>query len=419
MPSLPALRHADYRRYLFGSFVSNVGNMVQSTAIMAHVYQLTNDSYMVGLLGLVRVVPLLLFTFWGGIVADHRDRRQILLFTQSALMAVAVSLTVMVWTGNSHLLLLYAFVALSAVARAFDGPARQSMVPNLVPAQDLPNAIGLNGISWRLSDVLGPLIAAGILYFGGLQALGSLGTCYLFNVVSFSAVLIALWFTPPVLPKGQSASAPQNLREVVASVKEGLAYVNRTPVLRSSMWIDFWATLFSAADALLPAFSQDILKLGDAGLGLLQGSIGVGALLGATVMTWLPTVRHQGRWVIIMIGVYGLCTVLFGLSTSALMAMLFLAGTGFADMVSTVLRQTIRQMATPDHMRGRMSGTSMLFNITGPQLGDFESGALARFVGERWSIALGGAASILVALHWGRGKALRDYEYEAKEEEPR
>lgn len=408
---LLALQHADYRRYLFGSFISNVGNMVQASAVSLHVYHLTGSSLMVGLLGLVRVLPMLLFSLWGGIVADHRDRRSILLITQSCLGVVALLLTAMVWMGQEHVAIIYVCVGLYAVARAFDGPARQSMLPNLVPTEHLPNAIGINGISWRLSDVIGPVIAGTIIYLGGFRGLGGFGTCYLVNFVSFAAVLLALWLLPPKPPQGQLANRPQNLRDIGISIKEGLEYVRNTPVLRSTMWIDFWATLFSAADALLPAFATDILKVGPQGYGILQGSIGVGALIGATLMTSLPPVRRQGLWVILMIGLYGFFTLLFGFSNGLIMAVICLAGTGFADMVSTVLRQTIRQMATPDHMRGRMSATSMLFNITGPQLGDFEAGLVATPLGERWSVAIGGFASMLVAAHWGRGKALRDYKY--------
>ena len=439
MPSPPALRHANYRRYLFGAFVSNVGNMLQSAAIALHVYKLTGNSYMVGLIGLVKVGPLLIFSLVGGIVADHYDRRKVVIFTQCAMSAVALMLTAMEWVHfkNAVLLdrrvlgheiylhitdvgLIYLLVALLSVTTSFDNPARQAMVPNLVPKEDLPNAIGLNGISWRLSDVLGPVVAAGVFTWGGLQGLGGVGTCYLLNFVTFIAVIVAVLMLPALPPQGQDMSRPQNLREIVQAIRDGLRFVNRTPVLRSSLWIDFWATFFSGADALIPAYAK-ILKVGDVGYGLMRASSGVGALIAATLLTWLPTIKHQGRWVIIMIGLYGLSTVLFGFSTNLLMAMIFLAGTGFTDMFSTVMRQTIRQLTTPDHMRGRMTATSVLFHATGPQLGDYEAGALAAFAaerpalrgwpGERWSVTIGGAASILLSLWWGKGGALRDYEH--------
>ena len=420
MPSPPALRHANYRRYLFGAFVSNVGNMLQSAAIALHIYKLTNSSYMVGLIGLVKVGPLLVFSLLGGIVADHYDRRKVVIVTQIAMSSVALVLTAMEWFHFTNVVYIYLMVAILSVTTSFDNPARQAMVPNLVPKEDLPNAIGLNGISWRLSDVLGPVVAAGVFTWGGLQGLGGVGTCYLLNFVTFIAVIVAVLMLPALPPQGQDMSRPQNPREIIQAIRDGLRFVNRTPVLRSSLWIDFWATFFSGADALIPAYAK-ILGVGDVGYGLMRASSGVGALIAATLLTWLPTIKHQGRWVIIMIGLYGLSTVLFGFSTNLLMAMVFLAGTGFTDMFSTVMRQTIRQLTTPDHMRGRMTATSVLFHATGPQLGDYEAGALAAFAaeqpalrgwaGERWSVTIGGAASILLSLWWGKGGALREYEH--------
>lgn len=385
--------------------------MLQFSAIMLHVYTLTGSSFMVGLLGLVRVGPMLVFSLIGGIVADHNDRRQVMFRTQSAMACIALLLVAMEWFGQSHVGWIYLLMGLFAVARAFDGPSRQSMVPNLVPMRDLPNAIGLNGISWRLADVIGPILAAAVLVSSGLPWLGPFGTCYLINLISFTAVFWSLVKLPPKPPIGHAGDKPQNVRQLVSSIRDGLDFIKRTPVLRSAMWIDFWATFFSAADALLPAFATKVLNAGEAAYGLMQASIGVGALIGASIMTLMPTVKHQGRWVIIMVGLYGVFTILFGVSTNLVMAMVFLAGTGFADMISTVLRQTIRQMATPDKMRGRMSATSTLFNVSGPQLGDFEAGTAAVVVGERWSVAMGGMASILIALHWGRGTSLRDYEH--------
>lgn len=410
---LPALAHIHYRRYLAGSFISNVGNMMQATAIALHVYQLTGSSLMVGVLGLVRVVPLLLFSLIGGIVADHHDRRTVMIFAQTGMAVVAVALALLELWQLTTVWLIYLMVASFSVARAFDGPARQAMVVNLVPVHSLPNAIGLNGISWRLSDVIGPLLAGLTIYGGGFAPFGPYGACYVINAASYAAVMVSLWQIPARPATKRGGSGIGSIPELKKALRDGLDYVNRTPVLRSAMWIDFWATFFSSADALIPAFAKKILAVGDAGAGMMMAAIGIGALAGAILMTLMPTVRHQGRWVIWMIALYGVCTMAFGFSPNFILAMLLLAGTGFADMVSTVLRQTIRQMVTPDHMRGRMSAASMLFNISGPQLGDFEAGAVSVVTGERWSVALGGMACIFVAAHWARRPALRDYEHAA------
>ena len=411
---LPALRHAGFRGYLTGSFISNVGNNVQAWAIAWHVYHLTESSLMVGLLGLVRVGPLLALSLFGGVLADRADRRTVMLMTQSAMAIIALVVMLMTATGSATVGALYCIVAASAVARAFDGPARQSMVVGLVPIQDFPNAASLNGITWRLSDVLGPIIAGVLIASSGLISLNGLSLCYTLNFVSFFAMLIAVWRLPP---RPSESERPQSFREVMGLIGEGLRFVNRTPVVRSAMWIDFWATLFSGAEALLPAFAATILKLGPEGYGILAASTGVGALLAASGMAWFPAVHRQGRLVVLMIGSFGLFTITFGVAPNLWIASLSLALVGASDMISTVLRQTIRQLATPDELRGRMSATSSLFHISGPQLGDFEAGAVASVWGERASIVLGGALCLVVAAHWSRAKALVGYVHNPTPEE--
>ncbi|MGI8924454.1 MAG: MFS transporter [Fimbriimonadales bacterium] len=407
---LPALRHADFRNYLGGSFVSNVGNSVQAWAIAWHVYQITQSSLMVGMLGLVRVGPLLVFSLFGGVVADQVDRRNVLLLTQSGLALVSLTVFALTCTDMATVGALYSIVAVQSIARAFDGPARQSMMVGLVPRKDFPNAASLNGMAWRLSDVLGPMIAGVMIAWAGIGGLSGLTVCYLFNFISFAAVLFAIWRLPSRgIPS--MVEPAKSLSQVWGRIREGLAFVNRTPVLRSAMWIDFWATLLSGAEALLPAFATTLLNAGPEGYGILAASTGLGALLAAGAMAWLPTVYRQGRAVVLMIGAYGLFTICFGLSQSLWTAALSLAAVGASDMVSTVLRQTIRQLATPDELRGRMSATSSLFHISGPQLGDFEAGAVASIWGERAAIVAGGALCLLVATHWSRAKALVEYEH--------
>lgn len=389
---------------------------------------------MVGLAGLVRIGPLLLLSLFGGVVADQVDRRKILLLTQLGMAAVSLLLFVLTARGHHSVGILYGIIALNAVARSFDGPARQSMLPNLVAPINLRNALSINGMAWRMSDVLGPVIAG--VFIGvnelkpnsplprflsqiGIAHSPGLSLCYLINFLSFFAVLLAVWhLKPKVIEK--VGDKPQNFREVLGLIGEGLQFVNRTPVVRSAMWIDFWATLFSGAEALLPAFNQKILKLGPQEFGVLAGSSAAGALVAAACLTFAPTIHRQGRMVVFMIGCYGLFTILFGLSQSLWLACFSLAMVGASDMVSTVLRQTIRQLATPDELRGRMSATSSLFHISGPQLGDFEAGAVAGLFGERVSIVLGGGLCMLVAGHFSRAKALVGYtDTHAKEDAER
>lgn len=416
---LPALGSKEFRNYLGGSFISNTGNNVQVWAIAWHIYNITDSSYMVGLAALVRVVPLLLFSLFGGVVADQFDRRKILLLTQSGQALISLLLFFLTVRGMTSVGVLYAIVALNAIARSFDGPARQSMLPNLVPSQHLRNALSINGMSWRMSDVLGPLIAGQFIlineiakrYPDSLLASASmpgLSLCYLANFFSFFAVLLAVWYLKPKRAQNQG-DRPESFREVLWLIGEGLQFVRKTPVVRSAMWIDFWATLFSAADALLPALNKKILKLGPSEFGILAASPAAGALIAAAFIAFAPAIHRQGKVVVFMIGCYGLFTIFLGFSQSLWVACLSLAAVGASDMVSTVLRQTIRQLATPDELRGRMSATSSLFHITGPQLGDYEAGLVAHFFGERASIVLGGGLCLFVAAHWSRAKALMGY----------
>jgi MFS family permease len=203
----------------------------------------------------------------------------------------------------------------------------------------------------------------------------------------------------------------RSLSDLRRYVSDGYRFVHRTPVVRNAMWVDFWATFFSSADALIPAFAKDILKVGPRGFGLLASASAIGGFVAALYMSSRRTVVNQGRWVIASIAAYGICTVAFALSPNLFIATVFLAGTGAADMISTVLRQTIRALATPDRMRGRMTAFSQIFNISGPQLGDFEAGVLAKPFGERWSVTLGGLACLGVAALWSRSP-LRVYEHE-------
>lgn len=407
MARLPALRYPNYRRYLAGNFLSNTGTQVQTAALAYHVYLLTNSSYAVGLLGLVRVVPLLLFTLFGGVLADQADRRRVMLVTQSALALCSLVLALTEWRGSTTTTIIFAIVAVSFIAVAFDGPARQSLVVNLVPAEHFPNAASVNGIAWRMSDVIGP-VAAGFLIAAGPWGLTA---CYFLNAVSFTAVIYAVWRLPPTPPAGGDNDKPKNVRDVFRQIGDGWRFVNKTPIIRHAMWIDFWATLFSTADALLPALSK-MLDLDAKGFGMLSASAAVGAFLAAGVLAYRPTIRHQGRWVVAMVAVYGIATVGLAFSPTFAVAALCLAVTGAADMISTVMRQTIRQLSTPDAMRGRMTSISSLFFISGPRLGDYEAGTVSRFTGERASIAIGGLACMGVAAIWSRAKVLRDYEHE-------
>ncbi len=407
---MPALGHRDFRNFILGSFVSNVGGNVQMWAVMWHVYHLTQSSLMVGLVAGIRVVPLLIFSLVGGVMADAHDRRKILLICQAAMALVAILIAWTTFSGYASVWVLFALVTINVIPAAFNGPARQAMQANLVPREHFPNAASVNGIQWRLSDILGPAIA-GILIGLPIGPERGLAFCYALNAITFVALIYVIW----LLPKSPEPEEKERMTVplMLGMIKDGLRFVFHRPILRDTMTLDFCATFLSGAEALLPAIAVN-LKLGPEGYGLLASSTGLGALIAAGTLAWIPPIQKQGRMVLWMIFLFGFFTIGFGLSTNVWLAMFFLACIGAADMISTVLRQTIRQLNTPDEVRGRMSATSMVFNITGPRLGDLEAGIVAKFIGERLSVISGGIGCILVAaIYAWRAKELRAYEHKS------
>lgn len=402
---MPALRHRHFRNWVVGAFISNIGGQLQAWALFWQLDHITHRPESVGIVGLVRIVPLVGLGLFGGVVADQFDRRRVLLLTQTGMAFSALGLASVTLLGFASPAVIYLFVALDATARAFDGPVRQAIVPNLVSLKDFSNAASINGIQWRLGEVIGPALT-GLL----LAALGperGPTACYGLNALSYGGVILVVLFLPAFPPKSERSTSVQH---VIHSIAEGVRFLRQAKVLANAMWIDFWGTFFAGAVALLPAFSRVELHLDPRGYGWLAASSGFGAMVASAALAWMPTVHRQGRWVIIMICLYGLSTIAFGLSRELWVAMLFLAGTGAADMISTVLRQTIRQLAIPDALRGRLSGIGMIFQVSGPQAGDFEAATLAQFTTVRESLVIGGIGAMLISA-WYRikGPALDGY----------
>lgn len=421
---LPALAHRDFRNYQIGNFVSNIGNRMQFAAILWHVYEKTHSNSYVGALGLIRVVPLLVFGLFGGVIADHFDRRKVLIVTQLGMAAVAIGLALVTIYGLDSVWAIYGMVALGAVANAFNGPVRQAIVVNLVPPKDFPNAASINGITWRLSDILGPVLAAPLLIWKTAPFFPGLSWVYVLNAVSFLAVIWAIWLLPSRPPSVTEQA--RTFSTAVRSIKEGFAFFRQAHVVRNTMVVDFWATFFAGAEALLPSFADQVLHAGAAGYTILASATGAGALVASVFTALLPTIRNQGLWVLRMIGLFGMFTILFGLSSNIFVTYLFIAATGAADMVSTVLRQAIRQLSTPDHMRGRLGSIGMMFQISGPQLGDAEAGiaadvfhglGLAKVAAIRTSVVVGGVGSLLVSGWWMWNSALRRYDRHVEPDE--
>lgn len=381
--------------------VSVIGSQMQMSAIRWHIYDLTHSYVALALLSLFRFIPIVIFSLLGGAVADARDRRLIMLATQSVLTFTAVLLFTTTATGRINEVAIYALNALSAGAIAFDNPARQSLLPNLVPREHYANAASLNSISMNAATVIGPLLS------GFFIAIGHIELVYGVNAVSFFAVIIVLLRLRRHTYQTFSEERPSI---DLAALKEGLLFVWRTPILVWTILLDFLATFFSSAEALLPAFAADILQVGPVGYGALTAASAAGSLTAGAILATFGAVKAHGRVILVSVAIYGLATAVFGFSQWFWLSWAALAVSGAADTVSTVLRQTIRQMVTPDHLRGRMSATMMLFFMGGPQLGNVEAGLVARWIGAPWSVITGGIGCLVAVLVVAvKGKELREY----------
>jgi MFS family permease len=405
--SVVALRHRNFRLIWIGLLVSTTGSMMQNAVLLWHVALLVpseRKGLALGLVGLVRVAPIVFFSMVSGVVADAWNRRKLMLSTQTASALVAVALAYLAFHGLSTVWPIYVLAALGAAASAFDLPARQALVPMLVPREHLPNAISLNTIMFQAASVVGPALG------GVLIAATSVGWVYAANAVTFACVIVALVQMRNV-PARQPSEAGSRDDVSWHAALEGLRFVFRSRLIRSTMLLDFFATFFSSATALLPIFAQDILRVGPRGYGWLYAAPAVGAVVtSAAMVPWVDRIERRGPTLLWAVVGYGIATVVFGISRSFWLTFACLALTGATDTVSMIIRNVVRQLETPDRLRGRMTGVNMVFFMGGPQLGELEAGAVANWFGAPFSVITGGVGC-LVATAWVAftSPALRQY----------
>ena len=398
-----ALRHRDFRLLWLGQIVSVTGSQMQSVAINWHVYLLTKSAFALGLVGLFRGVPIILCSLAGGVVADAIDRKKLMMVTQSAMLASAALLMAGTLAGLESVWPIYILSGLASAATAFDIPARQALMPTLVPMEDFPNAVSLGIFVFNVATIAGPAIAGFLLAESGPAVI------YAINALSFVAVIAAL-----IAMRASGAPELQSERSDALSfgaLKEGLRFVWRTPIIVQTMTLDFAATFFASATLLLPIFAQERLHVGARGYGFLAAAPAIGSVLTALIMARIGSFRRQGRLVVASVAVFGVATAAFGVSTIYWLSLLMLAITGASDTVSTVLRQTIRQLVTPNHLRGRMTSINMMFFMGGPQLGELEAGTVAALIGAPLSVVTGGFGSLIcAAIAAVKSKSLMEFE---------
>ena len=363
---------------------------MQMVAVNWHVYLLTHSPLALGLVGAFRAGPIILCSLAGGVVADVADRRLLMIATQTMMLTCSAILAFFTICGLTHVWPIFLLTALASAAWAFDTPARQSLMPTLVPPKDFPNAVSLSMLMFQIGMILGPTLAGFVLASRGP------GLVYALNAASFVAVILGLAL---MKVRGRAADDSHDKSTIsLQALAEGLRFVWRTPIIVQTMALDFVATFFASANQLLPIFAKDILLVGARGLGFLVAAPAVGAVVAGLVMARVGALKRQGKVVIISVAIFGAATIAFGVSRIFWLSLLMLAITGAADTVSTILRQTIRQLATPNHLRGRMTSVNMIFFMGGPQLGEVEAGGVASLIGAPLSVVTGGIGCVGAAL---------------------
>ncbi|MEQ8400949.1 MAG: MFS transporter [Roseitalea porphyridii] len=382
-----AFRYPAYAKYWTARFASTfAGNMV-IVAVGWQLYDLTRDPLDLGIAGLVQFIPLVLFMLVTGSVADRFGRRTVMAWSVAA--EIVFTLAIIAFTLRGLASPLPVFVALFGfgIARAFFGPASQSLVVNLVPANVFPNAVAWNSSAWQVASIVGP-VAGGMIY--GLGASVAYGAAALMFVASLVLVMM--------IPK--PAERADTAKVTFSSLFDGLRYIRDQKVVLGAISLDLFAVFLGSAVALLPVFARDVLEAGPWALGMLRAAPGVGAVLMAVFLAASPVRDHAGRILLVSVGLFGLFTVVFGLSSLAWLSVIALALIGAFDMISVYIRETVLQLWTPDNVRGRVNAVNMVFLGASNELGDFRAGLVAAWIGAVPAVVIGGASAMAIAAGW-------------------
>lgn len=382
-----AFRHSSYLRFWVARFFMTFATQIVSVAVGWQVYDLTRDPFDLGLVGLVQFAPALLLVLVTGAVADRFGRRLVMGLASLLEMGCAAALLYLSVRGLGSAAPIFAVLLVFGVARAFFGPASASLVANLVPAKDFANAVAWNSSAWQTATIVGP-VAGGLLY--GLASEAAYGTA-----AAMMGIASLLIFSIPK-PKQHTETERPSLETIFA----GFRYIRSEKVVLGAISLDLFAVLLGGAVALLPVYARDILELGPWGLGLLRAAPGIGAIGVAIWLAGHPIRDHAGIVMFVFVGLFGVFTALFGLSTIPWLSILALALLGAADMISVYIRETLIQLWTPDRVRGRVNAVNMVFVGASNELGEFRAGTMAALIGTVPAVVLGGVGAIGVAGLW-------------------
>lgn len=387
---LALFRNRDFRLFGAARFLTSLASEMQVVAVGWFVYDLTRSPFALGLTGLAAFLPAILAAPISGHVADSYDRRLIAAGAWSLATLAQVGLFAFALLGGHSVWPIYALVVVMGTGRAFASPALSALLPTLVPRQQFGTAVVWVSSFWQSAAVLGPALG-GVLYMLGPKTVFGVSAA----IYALGSLLVAAIGFRPEKPAARGAIT-------WASLSAGLSYIRAQPVVLGAISLDLVAVLLGGATALLPIFAAEILHVGPLGLGALRSMPAVGAVAVAIWLAYRPLTRRAGPKLLMAVGLFGLATVVFGLSHDFWLSMASLLVAGAADMVSVYVRQSVVQGETPDAMRGRVSAVESVFIGASNQLGEFESGTLAALVGAMPAVVAGGVATLLVAMVWGR-----------------
>lgn len=392
-----ALRFREFNIFLLLRFVLVFAWSMQFIVIEWQVYTLTKDPLSLGIIGLMEIIPALSMALFAGHIVDQREKRNLFLCCIGLFSLISLGLfflseaSIMAsWGQKSILYSIYGFVFFGGLLRAFFGPTIFSLVSLIVPKKVYPNAATWNSSTWQMASILGPAVAGLTINWLGVHW----SLCIVFVLVVISFLLGLLISKKPVLN-------PKIGEPIIQSLKEGVRFVFKTKAILGALSLDMIAVLFGGAVALLPVFAQDILKVGPEGFGVLRAAPAVGAFLTMLTTAYIPISRRAGMKLLVAVFGFGISIIVFGLSSVFWISVVALFFSGITDGVSMVIRQTILQLKTPDHMRGRVSSVNSMFVGSSNELGAFESGLTAKLMGTVTAVVFGGTMTLITALATG------------------
>ena len=392
-----ALRFKEFNTFLLVRFFLVFGWSMQFIVIEWEVYSLTKDPLSLGIIGLMEIIPALTMALFAGHIVDQREKRNLLATTIAFFSLISLGLFLLTWpeiTGdwstNAVLYSVYALVFFGGFLRSFFGPTIFSLIALIVPKKIYPNAATWSSSTWQMASVLGPAFAGFSINWIGVHW----SLCIIFGLVVLSFFILLRIKKKPILN-------PKIGEPIMQSLREGIKFVFNTKAVLGALTLDMIAVLFGGAVALLPVFAQDILKVGPEGFGVLRAAPAVGAFLTMLITAYIPISKNAGMKLLVAVFGFGVCIIVFGLSSIFWISVVALFFSGVTDGVSMVIRQTILQLKTPDHMRGRVASVNSMFVGSSNELGAFESGVTAKLMGTVTAVVFGGTMTLITVVTTG------------------